>query len=82
MESATDAAPSRDAIVNLLTLKLVGIAVFAAVVNWSAMMISGPLGLFRIGLFALGNVVVCWLVVDAVFAALDQLLESKLHVRE
>ncbi|ELY46875.1 hypothetical protein [Natronorubrum tibetense] len=79
MESTTDAAPSRGAVVNLLTLKLVGIGLFAAVVNWSAMMISGPLGLVRIGLFALGNVVVCWLVVDAVFAALDQLLESKLH---
>ncbi|WP_440771960.1 hypothetical protein [Natronorubrum sp. DTA28] len=67
---------------NLLTLKLVGIGLFAAVVNWSAMMVSGPLGSVRIGLFALGNVVVCWLVVDAVFAALDQLLESKLHERE
>ena len=82
MESSTNAPPPRGAIVNLLTLKLVGIAVSAAVVNWSALVVSSPLGLFRIGLFTVGNVVVCWLVVDAVFAALDQLLESKLHDRE
>ncbi|MXV63199.1 hypothetical protein GS429_14205 [Natronorubrum sp. JWXQ-INN-674] len=81
MESSAASPPSRGSIVNLLTLKLVGVGIFAAVVNWSALIVSGPLGLFRIGLFVLGNVVVCWLVVDAVFAALDQLLESKLHDR-
>ncbi|MDQ2052345.1 hypothetical protein RBH26_17905 [Natronolimnohabitans sp. A-GB9] len=77
--SSRDTQPSRATIVNQLTLKLVAIGLFAAIINGIAAIASGPIGIV---LLVLGNVAVLWLIVDAVFAALDELLELKLRSRE
>ena len=69
-------------IANTLTIQLVLIGLGAAFVNGLLALVTSPLGSLGYVFVAAANVVVLWLVVQAVFAALDDLLEAKLAPQE
>ncbi|NGM68365.1 hypothetical protein G6M89_04975 [Natronolimnobius sp. AArcel1] len=80
MDSAppSDTRPSRTDIANRLTLQLFGVGVFAIFVTALISALVGPVGLLGLFLLVLLYGLVLWVVVHAVFAALEDLFQLKL----
>ncbi|OVE83834.1 hypothetical protein [Natronolimnobius baerhuensis] len=80
MESAapSDTRPSRTDIANRLTLQLFGIGLLAVLISALVPVLLGPVGPLGMVLLLFPYGLILWLVVHAVFAALEDLIQLKL----